>query len=228
MAKLENQPDACIICLGDYVDRGPKSAEILYVLLSLKLAFPKQVILLRGNHEGPKTLIAYPHDLPMQLQHRFPTGWRGIYEKMFHFFDLLYLGVYVSERYLMVHGGVSPKIQGLNDLAKEKLDREVFADVLWSDPDDDVENVMASNRGVGVIFGEKVTRQVLTALDAKILIRGHQAHGEGFNLNHGGKVLTLFSRTGEPYFNAHGAYLMLPLAPKFENAQEIKRFIRQF
>ena len=64
-----------------------------------------------------------------------------------------------------------------------------------------VENVIASNRGVGVIFGEKVTKQVLTALDAKILIRGHQAYGEGFNLNHNGKVLTLFSRTGEPYFN---------------------------
>ena len=228
LPKLEKQPDACIICLGDYVDRCSESAEIFYVLLSLKLAFPKQVILLRGNHEGPKYLMAYPHDLPNQLQDRFPRGWQEIYEKMFELFDQLYLGVYVKERYLMVHGGVSPKIHGITDLTKAKVDHQVFADVLWSDPDEDVENEAPSHRGLGVAFGKKLTKQVLEALDAKILIRGHQAFGEGFHLNHDGRVLTLFSRTGEPYFNEAGAYLILPLQPKFENAEELKPFIRQF
>jgi diadenosine tetraphosphatase ApaH/serine/threonine PP2A family protein phosphatase len=228
LAKLKKQPDACIVCLGDYVDRGPESAEILYVLLTLKLAFPNQVILLRGNHEGPKSLIAYPHDLPDQLQGRFPRLWQEIYEKMFELFDRLYLGVYVEDRYLMVHGGVSPKIRSLNDLAKTKVDREVFADVLWSDPDQNVTSVTASHRGVGVLFGEKVTKQVLSVIKAKLLIRGHQAYGEGYHLNHDGKVLTLFSRKGWPYFNNSGAYLVMPLQPKFETADELKAFIRQF
>lgn len=228
LAKLEKQSDSCIICLGDYVDRGRDSAEILYVLLSLKLAFPKQVILLRGNHEGPKYLMAYPHDLPNHLQYRFPRGWSEIYEKTFDLFDQLYMGVYVPERYLMVHGGLSPKIHALTDLTKPKLDHQVFADVLWSDPDEDVDFEASSHRGLGVIFGEKLTKKVLDALGVKILIRGHQAFGEGYHVNHNGKVLTLFSRTGEPYYNESGAYLTLPLQPKFETAEELKRFICRF
>jgi protein phosphatase len=228
VAKLQNSQDKTIIFLGDYGDRGSNSAEVYYVLLSLKLAFPKQVILLRGNHEGPKDLIAYPHDLPMQLQYRFPHHWKPIYEKLFQLFDLLYLGVYVKERYLMVHGGVSPKIQSLTDIAVANKNPELFAELLWSDPADSVENVMASQRGVGVVFGEKITRQALKVVNAKILIRGHEASSDGFRLNHSGKVLTLFSRKGDPYFNRFGAYLNLPLQPKFENAWQLEQFICRF
>ncbi|MGD6808130.1 MAG: metallophosphoesterase [Candidatus Bathyarchaeia archaeon] len=228
VAKMEKSPDACMVFLGDYVDRGPYSAEVLYVLLSLKLAFPQQVILLRGNHEGPKDLLAYPHDLPMQLQYRFPHNWQLIYERLFQLFDQLYLGVYVEKQFLLVHGGVSPKIHNLNDITQAGSNPELLADLLWSDPDDDVENVAASPRGIGVVFGEKVTRQVLDAVDAKILIRGHEASSEGFKINHGGRVLTLFSRKGQPYFNRYGAYLCLPLQRIFENAYPLEDFVFQF
>ena len=119
---MARQDDAYMVFLGDYGDRGAYSAEVYYVVLSLKLAYPNQVILLRGNHEGPKALLAYPHDLPLQLQHRFPNDWKTIYDKMFTLFDLLYNAVYVEGRYLMVHGGVSPQIRSLDDLAKADLD----------------------------------------------------------------------------------------------------------
>ncbi|MGD6933900.1 MAG: metallophosphoesterase [Candidatus Bathyarchaeia archaeon] len=228
IAKLDKSPDSCMVFLGDYVDRGTQSAEVLYVLLSLKLAFPRQIIMLRGNHEGPKDLLAYPHDLPMQLQYRFPSNWQAIYERLFQLFDLLYLGVYVEKRFLMVHGGVSPKIRGLNDIANADGCPELFADLLWSDPDDFVENTAGSARGVGVVFGEKVSRQVLEAVNAKILIRGHEASPEGFKINHSGRVLTLFSRKGQPYFNRFGVYLSLPLHPKFEDARQLAPFVCQF
>lgn len=37
---------------GDYVDRGAWGVELLLAVLSLKLAYPQNVFLLRGNHEG--------------------------------------------------------------------------------------------------------------------------------------------------------------------------------
>ncbi|XHH10020.1 MAG: metallophosphoesterase family protein [Candidatus Bathyarchaeia archaeon] len=228
LAKMEKSPSACMVCLGDYVDRGPNSAEVLYVLSNLKLAYPRQVILLRGNHEAPKNLMATPHDLPLQLQNRFPREWQTIYERLFQLFDLLYLGVYVPKRFLMVHGGVSPKICGLNDIANADSNREMLADLLWSDPDDSIDTVVDSSRGVGVVFGEKVTRQVLEDVDAQILVRGHEASTGGFKISHGGKVLTLFSRKGEPYFNQFAAYLSLPLQQAFENADQLEPFICQF
>ena len=68
---MEKTKEATLIFLGDYGDRGDKPAEIYYAILRVKLAFPEQVVLLRGNHEAPKDLMASPHDLPFQFQDRF-------------------------------------------------------------------------------------------------------------------------------------------------------------
>lgn len=229
--KLTERKDATLIFLGDYGDRGAYSAEVYYTVLRLKLAFPEQIVLLRGNHEGTADLLASPHDLPMQFQFRFKENWKVAYAKVRELFGYLYNAVLVEGRCLMVHGGLSPNISSIQDLARAHMkhpEQEFLEDLLWNDPNDMVKEVLYSPRGAGKLFGKSVTQKVLRKLNVKILIRGHEPCEEGFKINHDGKVLTLFSRKGAPYFNAYGAYLHLPLSEKFKNAQQLVPWIHKF
>jgi protein phosphatase len=229
--QMNRRKDATLIFLGDYGDRGAHSAEVYYTVLRLKFAFPEQIILLRGNHEGPNDLLASPHDLPMQFQARFKENWTAAYSKVRDLFAYLYNAVLVDERYLMVHGGLSPEITTAQDLAQAHLThpkKEFLEDLLWSDPNDMVKTVLPSPRGAGKLFGKSVTENVLNRLGVKVLIRGHEQCQEGFKINHDAKVLTLFSRKGAPYFNAHGAYLQLPLSQMFKNARQLVPWIHKF
>ena len=91
-----------------------------------------------------------------------------------------------------------------------------------------VKTVLYSPRGAGKFFGRTVTENILNKLGVKVLIRGHEQCKNGFKINHDGKVLTLFSRKGSPYYNAYGAYLEMPLSEKFENARQLVPWIHKF
>ena len=231
LKKMEADKHATLIFLGDYGDRGAQSPELYFAVLSLKLAFPKQVVLLRGNHEGPTDLMASPHDLPIYLQRKFKEKWAAVYQHLRGLFACFYNAVYVEERYLMVHGGFPAKIRSLQEIAEaDKLhpEKTFLEELLWNDPDEAVTGVFPSPRGAGNVFGKTVTAEALKKLNAKILIRGHEPARDGYKINHDGKILTLFSRKGPPYFNTFGAYLELPLAEKFENANQLLPYIHKF
>jgi protein phosphatase len=185
---------------------------------------------MRGNHEGPLDLVASPHDLPFQFRGRFGEDWLLVYEKTSTLWTYLYNAVFVEGRFLMIHGGVSPEISSLQDIAQAQENHNValLEDLLWNDPVEGMRGVSLSPRGAGKLFGKDVTEQVLGRVNAKILIRGHEASGNGFKISHDGKVLTLFSRKGSPYYNRYGAFLQLPLSEKVENAKQLVPWIHKF
>jgi hypothetical protein len=91
-----------------------------------------------------------------------------------------------------------------------------------------VQDFALSPRGIGKLFGKVVTEAVLRRVNAKILIRGHEANDAGFKINHNSKVLTLFSRKGAPYFNKYGAYLQMALSEKTADVNQLVPFIHKF
>ena len=223
--------DVLLIFLGDYGDRGPLSPEVYYIILKLKELFPERVILMRGNHEGPRDLLVSPHDLSIHLNRKFGERRSEAYQKLQELFSHLYIGVLIEKRYVLLHGGVPSQATTVNDIAyaHEKHPRERhLEEILWSDPWEGINGTFASPRGAGKLFGEDVTNKLLKLLGVKVLIRGHESSEDGYKMNHSGKVLTLFSRRGPPYNNKFGAYLHLNLSKKVEKPQHLLRSINSF
>ena len=221
-----------LIFLGDYGDRGSASIQVYYAILKLKELFPDKVILMRGNHEGPADLTPYPHDLPDQLKQAYGIA-KGeeLMVELRKLHDRLYNALVIEERAVLIHGGFPPAASSLKDLAfahKNHPAQRYLEEMLWSDPQEKLKGTLPSPRGAGELFGADVTRKMLKLLNVPILIRGHESCPEGYRINHGGKVLTLFSTNKPPYSNKHAAYLQLDLSNKVDNTQQLKRNIKQF
>ena len=231
IGKARSGSDVLLVFLGDYGDRGAHSPEVYYVVLKLKEIFPERVILMRGNHEGPPDLIAYPHDLPIQMKDRFREKGSEAYLKVQDLHDHLYTCVIIKERVVLLHGGAPSQATTVNDIAyaHEKHPRERhLEEILWNDPWEGIKGTIASPRGAGRLFGEDVTNKLLEMLNVKALIRGHQAFSDGYSSIHGGRVLTLFSRKGSPYNNTFGAYLRLDISQKVEKPKQLLQGIHKF
>ncbi len=209
-SKFLKSKNSMLIFLGDYIDRGEYSPQVLYKVLNLKLLFPGRVVLLRGNHEGPEDLQASPHDLPHQLLNNYKEDGEKIYFKIKELFNALPHAALVEGKYLFLHGGPPHNASSINDYAnayETHPEKSFLEEILWNDPIENFKGVLPSPRGAGKLFGVNVTNDALKVLGVKIIIRGHEPKNEGFGFNHNGKVLTLFSRLGAPYFNSSASYL---------------------
>ena len=220
--KLFNNIPVLLIFLGDYGDRGSQSIETYYIIMKLKSLFPKQVILMRGNHEGPADIMVSPHDLPLQLESRFGQKSKAIYKSFRELYDHLYNCVIVPERYVLMHGGAPDKITGIEDIAfahKNHPQKPYLEEILWNDPLKKGNGTFPSPRGAGKLFGQDVTKKLLKLLNVKILIRSHQVCPNGYQTTHSDQILTIFSRKGPPYNNKYAAYLQLDLKqyPKIDS-----------
>ncbi len=227
--KMKREEQPVLIFTGDYGDRGVDSPEVYGVILKLKEAYPENVVLMRGNHEGPEDLMASPHDLPTYLHRKFGEKWRSAYGKLRLLFDELYTGVLLKERCVFLHGGVPSQAKTKTDIAfahKKHPCEPHLEEILWNDPEEAMTGTSPSPRGAGKLFGKDVTDKFLKMLNVNVLVRGHEPSEAGYKINHEGKILTLFSRKGEPYFNSQAAFLQLDLNAKVENVYQLQDSIR--
>jgi serine/threonine-protein phosphatase 2B catalytic subunit len=126
--------------LGDYVDRGAFSCEVLLYLLALKLARPGAVHLVRGNHEC-RALTAH-FGFKDECKAKYGLT---VYYRFLKCFERMPLCAVVSSqqgRYFCCHGGISPEleyVEQINSLerASEPAMSGALVDLLWADPVDD-------------------------------------------------------------------------------------------
>lgn len=172
-----------ILFLGDYVDRGTHSVEVVTLLLALLCKYPDQVFLLRGNHEFSQVNLLYGFYEEVFMTYQGTDVWESFHKA----FAWLPFAAVVGDKIFCVHGGLSPKVTSLAQIADIK--RPVYAyengsivsDLVWSDPHDNVPMYSQSNRGMGVLFGSQATRTFLKTVGLKLLVRAHQCFVNGYS-----------------------------------------------
>lgn len=136
------------IFIGDFVDRGAYSLEVLLILLCLKLRYHPHIILLRGNHE--ERMMNQQFGFVDEIQTRLGSkAGKTLYEdEIYPFFQVLPLAATIDKRILCIHGGPGLHVRKLEDIRKIKrpLKHETFrmvpgddqqnmiVDLMWSDP----------------------------------------------------------------------------------------------
>uniref|UniRef100_A0A1I8A235 Serine/threonine-protein phosphatase n=1 Tax=Steinernema glaseri TaxID=37863 RepID=A0A1I8A235_9BILA len=185
--------------LGDYVDRGPQSLEVICCLLGLKIAFPTKIFLLRGNHE--QEFINKDYGFWAELEKRFAYGLAlGIFKEFNDLFGYLPLAALVSGKILCMHGGLSPHLNSVDDIRSIELpqvvvqDKTLVQDILWADPAiDQVGFADNKLREVSVTFGEDVVYKTCQRLKLDMIVRGHQVMRNGYGFFANRRLVTVFS-----------------------------------
>ena len=203
-------PQTRYLFLGDYVDRGAQSIETVCLLLCYKIMYPNDFFMLRGNHECSyiNRLYGFYDDCIDQYN-------LSIWKKFCDVFNCLPIAAIIDEKIFCIHGGISPSLNSLDDIRALQRPMEVpeeglLCDLLWSDPDGEVETWEENDRGTSVCFGSQPVEDLLQQFGFDLICRAHQAvmNGYDFPFYPNQSVVTLFSAPNYCYeFENKGAIL---------------------
>jgi len=117
----------------------------------------------------------------------------------------LFLLFIIDGRVFCVHGGLSPKIQTIDqirliDRVLEVPDSGEYCDLLWSDPADpnvnderDILLYKFSSRGAGYIYGPLPVYEFVVVNQLQLICRSHQLCDEGYRYLFDDQLLTVWS-----------------------------------
>jgi serine/threonine-protein phosphatase 6 catalytic subunit len=103
-------PQTSYIFMGDYVDRGYHSMETFQYLMCLKVKYPGNITILRGNHESRQISMQYGFYDETMKKYGNINPWKYCCDVMDH----LVISACVEGKIFCVHAGLSPDIKTLD------------------------------------------------------------------------------------------------------------------
>ena len=171
-------PESRYLFLGDYVDRGENSLAVLIFLLALTALEPDKVYLLRGNHEQKSVCSKYGFKAECKICYS-----KAVFAGFCKLFRALSIAAVLNGKVFCVHGGISVDAQSMLDISSIQKPisgtNETVADLLWSDPRDELCGAEESDRGCGHFFGEDALDEFLDVIGCECMIRGHECCQDG-------------------------------------------------
>lgn len=201
--------------LGDYVDRGYHSLETICLLLALKIKYPKQIHLLRGNHEDRwiNNAFGFAEECAERIDNDVEDQ-NSVFSILNSVFEYLPLAAVIEDQILCIHGGIGSSIHSLEDIIKfprplevvhdvTTVEQQMLIDLLWSDPTDNDDEMGIqpnavrdpNNTGNIVKFGPDRVETFLKNNGLSCIIRGHECVMDGFERFAKGQLITVFSAT---------------------------------
>lgn len=186
-------PSANYLFLGDYIDRGKFSLECICLLMCFKIKYPENFFLLRGNHECASINKLYGfYD---ECKRRYSVKLWKIFTDVFNVMPIV---ACIEDRILCMHGGLSPELTNLNQLKlitrpTDVPDNGMLCDLVWSDPDNQVEGWGPNDRGVSVTFSSTIVHSFIQSQDLDLICRAHQVVQDGYEFFADKKLITVFS-----------------------------------
>lgn len=194
--------------MGDYVDRGYYSVETFAYLAALKVKYPSQFYLLRGNHECRSVNQTYG----FYSESLTTYGHAGIWTLCNDVFDLLPMAALIDGRVFSVHGGLSPKITLIESIALLKRQVELpnsgpLCDLCWSDPGES-DSWRENQRGAGWLFGAPQVREFCFNNGLQFITRSHQLAMDGYKWYFNNQLITVWSAPNYMYRSGNKACVM--------------------
>lgn len=214
-------PSANYLFLGDYVDRGKQSLETIMLMLCLKVKFPENFFMLRGNHESAAITRMYGFYDECKRRSSIRT-WKMVVDV----FNTLPAAATIAGRIFCVHGGLSPQLTDMNQIKSIQRPTDIpeeglLADLLWSDPKVSPSTEKAppspsssdnssppyssfltahgngdwteNDRGVSYCFSRRVVARFCQRFDLDLIARGHMVVEEGYEFYAKRKLVTVFT-----------------------------------
>ena len=188
----KNPPETSFLFLGDYVDRGEYSVEVIVLLLALLAKYPTGVHMLRGNHEFRDICAKYGFRDEILNLYQSDT----LFNKFLAVMDVLPIAAVVSNSIFCVHGGLSPTLNTLNqieEITRPPEETRLLSDLVWSDPANVTRLFCESKRGNGCLWGIDATTKFLEENNLKHIVRAHEFIQEGIKKWNKGRGYTVFS-----------------------------------
>lgn len=208
----------CFLFLGDFVDRGQFSLEILTILYSLKILYPKRFYLIRGNHEFENICSTYGFKEEIRMK-TFDNLFNknsnssntqdsnlsepndSVFSSFLSSFSWLPLAAVIDDEIFCVHGGISPYLTSLGKLSK--IERPItnyttlplIEDMMWADvsKNNKHDSYIANTRGTGTVFSETQLDHFFKITGISSVVRGHQFIDCGVEYLFNSKLVTVFS-----------------------------------
>jgi len=113
-------------------------------------------------------------------------------------FNCMPIVAIIDEKIICMHGGLSPELTSLDQLTRimrptEIPDSGLLCDLVWSDPDKDIQGWNENERGVSYVFGPEVVATFLKKHDLDLICRAHQVVEDGYEFFGKRQLVTIFS-----------------------------------